>query len=204
MLRPARTARAGRAPVRPRVRGSRGVSVHSRLEPGARAPEPAIRLPTSISAQGAEGEGFEPSIRLTTDNGFRAPALLAWIGASIRLRDMARDSRPRRNATSSDGVRQRPAESAGVRQPRLTPGLCSFLAVCVKLRHGLTERGALGSLGLCLLGREEDSRDVLLGGILAAHRNVDGRCENRGDRDREQDGEAAEEDPNCQHGHQHE
>jgi hypothetical protein len=33
---------------------------------------PRIRFPVSVSAQGAEGEGFEPSIRLTTDNGFRA------------------------------------------------------------------------------------------------------------------------------------
>jgi hypothetical protein len=45
-------------------------------------------------------------------------------------------------ATSSDGV-QRPAKSAGVRRPRLTPGLRSSRAVCVQLRHGLTERGAL-------------------------------------------------------------
>jgi hypothetical protein len=64
-------ARAGRAPVRGRVRGSREVPVHSRLGPGARAPWPATRLPAWISARGAEGEGFEPSIRLTTDNGFR-------------------------------------------------------------------------------------------------------------------------------------
>jgi hypothetical protein len=36
-----------------------------------------IRFPASDSAQGAEGEGFEPSIRLTTDNGFRHSARIA-------------------------------------------------------------------------------------------------------------------------------
>jgi hypothetical protein len=33
---------------------------------------PRNRLPASFSVREAEGEGFEPSIRLTTDNGFRA------------------------------------------------------------------------------------------------------------------------------------
>ena len=44
-------------------------------------------------AGGAEGEGFEPSIRLTTDNGFRAPARLACLSRADRLRDKTRDSR---------------------------------------------------------------------------------------------------------------
>ena len=53
--------------------------------------------PASDSAREAEGEGFEPSIRLTTDNGFRAPVFLAWTGDGSRVRDTLRDSRPRRN-----------------------------------------------------------------------------------------------------------
>jgi len=51
---------------------------------------------------------------------------------------------------------------------------------------------------LGVLGREEDGRGVLLGRVLAAHCNVDESGENSGDRDREQDGEAAEEDPDCE------
>ena len=71
---------------------------------------------------------------------------------------------------------------------------------------GAPQNGHLaGSLGrLCLLGREENGRNVLVGGVFAAYRNVDEGGENRGDRDREQDGEAAEKDPNCEHGHEHE
>ena len=39
--------------------------------PERRCAGPQSRMPASDSARGAEGEGFEPSIRLTTDNGFR-------------------------------------------------------------------------------------------------------------------------------------
>jgi hypothetical protein len=50
-------------------------AMHSPREPAA--PEPQTRLLTSLSAREAEGEGFEPSMRLTTDNGFRASCGLA-------------------------------------------------------------------------------------------------------------------------------
>ena len=48
------------------------------------------------------------------------------------------------------------------------------------------------------------SRHFLFGRVLAAHGNVDQCGENGGDRDREQDGEAAEEDPDCEYRHEHE
>ena len=48
--------------------------------------------PDNARSLEAEGERFELSIRLTTDNGFRAPALLAWLGDTGRLRDSTRDS----------------------------------------------------------------------------------------------------------------
>jgi hypothetical protein len=50
-----------RAPVRGRIRASRAVPVRSWLGPGTRAPVPRSPLPAADSAQGAEGEGFEPS-----------------------------------------------------------------------------------------------------------------------------------------------
>jgi hypothetical protein len=51
---------------------------------------------------------------------------------------------------------------------------------------------------LGVLGREEDGRNVLFGRVPAAHDNVDEGGENSGHRDREQDGEVAEEDPDCE------
>ena len=120
-----RPTRAARAPVRGRVRGSREVPVHFRLEPGAREPGPATRSPAWDSARGAEGEGFEPSIRLTTDNGFRAPARMARTGDRKHLRDTPCDSRPQQSDSPHPlvpaTIRRSPPTSAGLRRKRCEP-----------------------------------------------------------------------------------
>ena len=75
--------------------------------------------------------------------------------------------------------------------------LCPFVAAYVK-RHPSCSLGRLFLLG------EEQRRHLLLRRVDVAHDDVDECREHRGDRDREQHVEAAEEDPDRGHREQHE
>ena len=105
--------RCVRGPLKATGGGRAACSNHPiRFRNGLRQGRPAD------SAQEAEGEGFEPSIRLTTDNGFRAPVRFACLGVSQTLCDNKRDSRHHGSPTW-------PVEAAGIRRSPLISAIAS-------------------------------------------------------------------------------
>ena len=69
--------------------------------------EPATRSPASDPPREAEGEGFEPSIRLTTDNGFR-DLCCSRLEGLVQAGSVAVVCRARRSSRRSDSLGARP------------------------------------------------------------------------------------------------